>query len=211
MKVIIISGGKPPSKELIVSEMESDSVILCADSGADCLYSYDITPDYLIGDFDSINKNVLEYYKSKDTIIEKFPIEKDYTDTQLALFKAIDLNASKIIFLGCTGSRLDHTLGNITLLLQCMEKRIDAYIVDDNNRVFITDKCLELSGSCGDKFSLLAYNIPVKDLCITGAKYELSNYYLDIGDPLTLSNEFVKEKVKIIFKSGKLLIMKSRD
>lgn len=211
MKAIIISGGKAPSKELIMSNIEPGCVILCADSGADYLYSYGITPQYLMGDFDSIDEKILSYYKATECIVERFPKEKDFTDTQLALFKAIECGASKVVFLGCTGSRVDHTLGNITLLLQCLEKNIEAYIADDNNLIFMVNKPIELKGRVGENLSLLAYNAPVSNLCISGAKYELKNYYLEVGDPLTLSNEFLKETVNIRFTSGKLLVMRSRD
>lgn len=211
MKAIITAGGKAPSRELLMNELEPECIIICADSGADYLYSYGIVPNYLIGDFDSITEEILAYYKNTDCVIQRFPKEKDFTDTQLALYKAIELGASTIVFLGCTGSRLDHTLGNITLLLQCLEKNIDGYIVDDNNIISLTDQSVDLVGRSGENFSLLAYNCTAHNLNITGAKYELNNYDLQIGDPLTLSNEFLKEKVNISFKAGKLLIMRSKD
>ena len=56
MKVIIISGGTPPSKELLIKEIRSDTLLIGADSGANCLYFYNIKPDLLVGDFDSIDK-----------------------------------------------------------------------------------------------------------------------------------------------------------
>jgi thiamine pyrophosphokinase len=211
MKAIIVSGGKAPSKELIIREMELGCIILCADSGADYLHRYGIIPHYLMGDFDSIDKNILEYYRGTECTVERFPKEKDFTDTQLALFKAIECGVSKVVFLGCTGSRVDHTLGNITLLLQCLEKNIEGYIADDNNLIYIVNKPIELRGRIGENLSFLAYNAPVSNLCISGAKYELNNYYLEIGDPLTLSNEFLKEIVNVSFTSGKLLVMRSRD
>lgn len=62
MKAIIVSGGSAPSRKLIEEEIDEDSILICADGGANCLYEYKIIPDYLIGDFDSIDKNVLTFF-----------------------------------------------------------------------------------------------------------------------------------------------------
>lgn len=211
MKAIIVSGGLPPSKELIEEELKGEAVVICADRGANCLYKYNIHPDYLLGDFDSIDITVLDYFEKQNCTILRYSKDKDYTDTQLALFKAKEIKAAEIVFLGCTGTRVDHTLGNLGLLLDCMKSGIPSYIKDDNNVISITDKSIELYGDKNDYFSLVAYNSPVIGLTISGAKFNLNDYLLNIGDPLTLSNEFLDTQVKIRFKAGILLIIKSKD
>lgn len=211
MKAVIISGGTPPSEELLKTELEENCVLICADSGANCLYHYNITPNYLIGDFDSISREGLEFFSRKHCIIEKYPIEKDYTDTELAMLKALNLKADKIVFLGCTGTRLDHTFGNLGLLLKCLYNNVEAFIKDNNNTITMVNHGLSLNGRKGDKFSLFAYDEPVIDLDIDGSKYNLNKYFLKIGDGLTISNEFSNTEVKINFKSGNLIIIKSRD
>lgn len=211
MKVVIVSGGSSPSLELIIEELEGEASIICADSGANCLYRYNIVPNYLVGDFDSVEPSVLDYFERQNCSILKYPKDKDYTDTQLALYKAKELGASEIVFLGCTGSRIDHTLGNLGLLLDCLKNEITAYIKDDNNVISITDKDVELTGNKGDYFSVISYNSSVEGLTISGAKFDLKDYLLNIGDPLTLSNEFIDTKVSIHFRKGVLLIIKSKD
>lgn len=211
MKAIIIAGGTPPSKELFIQELSEPSVLICADRGADCAFKYNIVPDYLLGDFDSIDKKILDFFSKQKCTIDYFSKDKDYTDTELALIKAKELKVSKITFLGCTGSRLDHTLGNLGLLLKCLKNNIEAYIKDDNNTICIVNKSIQLKGKTGENFSLLAYDTPVTGLTIEGAKYNLYNYDLNIGDGLTISNEFLECKVNINFGSGNLLIIKSMD
>ena len=66
MKVVIISGGAPPSKELLTKEITKDTFLIGADSGANCLYQYNIKPDLLVGDFDSIDEDILDYYKKNN-------------------------------------------------------------------------------------------------------------------------------------------------
>jgi thiamine pyrophosphokinase len=211
MKVVIVAGGEPPSEELLLEELVHSSYLLCADSGANCLFKYGINPDYLMGDFDSIDKEVYEYFIEKQCNIETFKKDKDYTDTKLAVLKAIELGASEIVFLGCTGSRLDHTLGNLGFLKECLKLNIKATLKDAKNSIEISDKPLIINGMLGQYFSLLAYSECVKDLTIKGAKFELIDYDLKLGDPLTISNEFSNQNVEINFSSGEVLIIFSKD
>lgn len=208
MKAIIIAGGTPPTKNLIIKELTADSIIIAADSGADCLKKYKITPDYLIGDFDSIAQKTLDYCVKNNTAIEQHPCNKDLTDGQLALKKALALKAKKIIFLGCLGgARVDHLWGAIGLLAKCTDLNIDAAMKDEHQTLKLLKKSTIISGSPGSVFSLQAYGNTVKNLSIAGSKYPLHNYPLKMGDALTLSNEFLKKKVAIQFKSGRLLLI----
>jgi len=211
MKAVIVSGGNAPSHELIKSELINSSILICGDSGANCLKEYKIEPSYLIGDFDSVKPNVLEYFKNKKCIIEKYPENKDFTDTYLCMEKALNNGADEIVFLGCTGTRIDHTLGNIGLMLKCVRNGVKAYIKDDNNTIFITDKPIVLSKTNSKYFSVYAYSEKVECLTIKNAKYPLTNYNLTIGDPLTISNEFLDGDIIIEFKSGLLLVMICKD
>jgi thiamine pyrophosphokinase len=211
VKVTIVSGGTPPSLNLLKSELKSSSLLICADGGANCLYNYKINPDYLMGDFDSIDSNVLEFFKNSGTIIEKYPEEKDFTDTEAVFYKAVEKNADEIVFLGCTGTRLDHVMGSIGMLKKSLDYGIKSYIKDENNSIELIDKESVIKGKRGEIFSLYAYCDVVEDLSIIGAKYELNNYKLKLGDSRTVSNEFMDEDVKIVFKSGQILLFRSKD
>jgi len=211
MKVIIISGGKPPSKELLMQEVTKDTFIIAADSGADCLYDYNIMPDLLLGDFDSIDKKILDYFKKSNSTIDIYPPEKDYTDTEIAVKKALSMKPDEIVLLGCTGSRIDHLLGNIGMLKICMINGVNASIKDENNNIRLIDASTSLSGSVGEIFSLQAYGDEIIDLTIEGAKYPLNNYNLKIGESITISNEFTRSIVGLKFKSGTLMIILSTD
>lgn len=211
MKVVVISGGKEPSKELLMNEIKKCDFLICADSGANCLYKYNLKPDILLGDFDSIDSEVLEYYKNNCVNVLKYPKEKDFTDTELALSEALKFNINEVVFLGCTGTRLDHLFGNMGLLLRCVKKGIKACIKDDNNIIFIIDKTSTLNGEEGEMFSIQAYMNEVKNLSIEGAKYPLNGYNLKFGDPRTVSNEFLGGSVKISFEKGYVIIFKSKD
>jgi thiamine pyrophosphokinase len=208
MKTIIIAGGTPPTKKLITKETAKNTLIIAADSGANCLWQYKITPDYLIGDLDSINYQALNFCLNKDVIIEHYPSDKNFTDAELALKKAVKLGVKKIIFLGCLGGkRVDHLLGALGLLDECAKLNIEATLKDDYQTITLLKKSTIIHGKVGQRFSLQAYGEIVKHLSINGSKYTLKNHSLKMGNALTIANEFRKKKVKIKFSTGKLLMI----
>jgi thiamine pyrophosphokinase len=211
MKVIIISGGNPPPQELLMKEITEDTFLIGADSGANCLYNYNIQPDLLVGDFDSIDKKVLDYFKKNNCIIDIYPTEKDYTDTEIAVKKALCMKPNEIVFLGCTGSRVDHLLGNIGMLKICLENGINASIKDENNNIRLIDASTSLKGTVGEIFSVQSYGDEIVGLTIEGAKYPLNDYNLKIGESITISNEFVTPQVELKFKTGMLMVILSSD
>jgi thiamine pyrophosphokinase len=211
MKVVIVCGGKPPSKTLLQSECKDAEFLICADSGANCVYDYRMKPDYLVGDFDSINSEVLEYYKSIKVNLETYPSEKDDTDSEIAIQKAEELGAEDIVLLGAMGNRLDHIFGNIGLLKISMEKDMNAKLKDEYNELYLVSKGCVIKGKYGEIFSLQAYGSKVTNLSIKGAKYSLAEYTLHIGDPITISNEFLDKDVTIEFDEGILMVFFSKD
>lgn len=212
MKTLVVCGGTAPSFDMLKAEIEDSDSIICADSGGNYLYKHKIIPDYLIGDFDSINPMALEYFSiSSKCNITKYPKDKDFTDAYLALQKAIEIGSDKIVFLGCTGTRIDHMLGNLAILKVCMDNNITAFIKDEHNTIYITNKSIKLKGYIGQYFSLQAYGSLVRNLYVENAKFELHGYDLSPYDSLTISNEFLDSDVKISFDCGILLIITSKD
>ena len=211
MRVLIIGGGTPPSKELILKEYSQSDYVICADKGGEYLFKLALTPDLLIGDFDSIALDALSFFKNSEAIIETYPREKDYTDSELCVEKAISLGAEEVIMLGFTGTRIDHLLGNIGLLEKCLKMGIEAYIVDDNNKVYLAGGAVRLKGNVGAYISLQAFTGEVRGLTLRGVKYPLENYDLKPWSSYTVSNVIMKPEVTIDFKEGILIIIESRD
>lgn len=210
MKAIIVAGGTPPTKELLTQELTKKSIIIAVDSGADCLWRYKITPHYLLGDFDSISPKILDFWLSKNIPTTCYAPEKDFTDTELALKKACELKVKEITFLGCLGGkRVDHLLGALGLLNECLDLNITASLKDEQQIISILKQSTMIHGETGAMFSLQAYGGTVKKLSITGSKYTLKNYSLKVGSSLTLSNEFQNKnkRVTIKFSSGRLLLI----
>ncbi|WP_160690298.1 thiamine diphosphokinase [Clostridium sp. C2-6-12] len=207
----IISGGNPPSEKLLRDYLSRVNFVIAADKGCECLYNYNIIPDLLIGDFDSANKEILNKARLKIKEILEFPPEKDYTDTEIALMEAVKRGAEKIYLFGATGTRMDHTLGNIGLLLIAKEKGIDLEIIDDNNRIYLGHNKMILHGSYGDNISFHALSDKVTNLEIIGGKYILESYDMSLLAPRAICNEFIDTPIEISYDSGELLILHSRD
>ena len=83
--VIFLNGEYKYSQEFMDRLVSKDVICFCADGGANFAFQYGKVPEMIIGDLDSIEKKVLEYYKSKNVLIKKFPRDKDFTDFELIL------------------------------------------------------------------------------------------------------------------------------
>lgn len=210
MKALIISGGTPPTEKLLLEEIKNSDILIGADKGCETYFKYGFTPHYALGDFDSID----DFYKEKlkNTKVIKYNSEKDNTDSEIALLKAIELNADEICILGVTGTRLDHVLGSLGLLNIALDNNVKCYIRDTNNLIMLTDKDTTLSNKKYRYISFQAFREDVKNFSITGAKYEVKDNILSFGDGKFVSNEFLGNKeMDITFKNGKILIIYSKD
>ena len=211
MKAIIVTGGNKPSKKLLNSYIKSGDLIIGADKGSEYLYDYEIMPNIILGDFDSISEEKLKKIEEKQVEIIKFPTEKDYTDTEIAIMEAMKRGADTIYLFGGLGTRADHSLGNIGLLLTTKNKGARLLIVDDHNKMYLADKNMSLNGSQGEIISFHALSDVVKGFEIRGAKYNLNSYDMHLLDPRAVCNEFIDTPINIKYESGELLIIHAID
>lgn len=211
MNIAIVSGGTAPSESLLISYLEKVDFIIAADKGSECLYKYNIVPDLLLGDFDSTKKEILDNMKLQAKEVLEFPPEKDYTDTEIAIIEAVKRGADKIYLFGATGSRIDHMLGNIGLLLKTQRKGVILKIIDDNNKLYLAKKKMTLIGKYGENISFHALSEKVTNFKIKGAKYNLENYDMSLLDPRAICNEFIDTPIEISYEEGELLILHSID
>lgn len=211
MKAIIVTGGNKPSKKLLNSYIKSGDLIIGADKGSEYLYDYEIMPNIILGDFDSISEEKLKKIEEKQVEIIKFPPEKDYTDTEIAIMEAMKRGADTIYLFGGLGTRADHSLGNIGLLLTTKNKGARLLIVNDHNKMYLADKNMSLNGSQGEIISFHALSDVVKGFEIRGAKYNLNSYDMHLLDPRAVCNEFIDTPINIKYESGELLIIHAID
>jgi len=212
--VLIISGGKSCDGAIsLLMQNKKYSLIIVADSGLVSAERLGIVPDYILGDFDSVSRPLLERYKTLSSQIISYPPEKDMTDTQIAIELAISHNPAWIDICGATGSRVDHMLANIHLLLMPLRVGIDACIYDDNNKIYLRNKSFTImkDEQYGSFVSLLPFTDEVYGITLEGFKYPLYDYTLSNGSSIAISNEIAQAEGRVFFKNGILLVVESRD
>lgn len=189
-------------------------ILIGVDRGLAFLYRQQIMPTHIVGDFDSIEPAVIKYYRNQTEIpIREFNPVKDASDTEIAVRLAVELGVSELWILGATGTRLDHVMANIQVLKIALDAKIKAYILDPNNKIYLTEKEAVISRekAYGQYFSVFPLGGEIKDLSITGAKYPLENYTVYPYDSLCVSNQIAGEEARIQFQGGIAILMETRD
>lgn len=211
MKGLIICGGSIKDTEYMKKYIKNIDFVICADRGG--LYAKDmgILPDLLLGDMDSIPHDVLEEYKEKGVDMRLYPSEKDMTDSEIAVLRAVDMGADELVIMGALGSRLDHTMTNICMLKKLVNANVRATIVNENNEITLIKDEIELEKDPEYRLSLLPLTQKVEGVTLVGLKYTLEDGTLEMGASLGVSNEFEDDIARITIRDGLLLVMKSKD
>lgn len=211
MRAIIITGGSVSDYGFYKELFKDDDIIICADGGIRHLNEFKVSADYFLGDFDSCDfekESKSKYIKNAEII--RFKCEKDETDTEIALNLAIEKNCDEIVMIGAIGTRFDHTLSNVFLLKKALLNGIDAQIIDEHNKIRLTDKPISLEYEKNAYLSLIALE-KTEGLTLKNLKYPLDNYTLETGTSRGISNEFTEKNAEISFKKGLLVVMITRD
>lgn len=222
--VLIITGGHLNMEfaDYYRKTLSMDKVF-AVDKGLEYADQLGIVPDYIIGDFDTVDCKLLAKYEKQiveheiDAVLERHPAKKDASDTELALRAAVSLGAKQITIIGATGTRIDHVLANLGLLLQAEQQGVEVSIVDETNRIrLLSDYGLrELEvlrqEQHGNYISLIPLTEQVKGVTLEGVMYPLYQTTIYAGSSLTVSNQIVEEKLRVTLENGKMLFIESRD
>lgn len=216
MKTLIITGGNIENDfALSFIKKQNPDYIIGVDRGLKFCYENQVTPDYIVGDFDSLPPEILEWYKKESKIpIREYNPVKDATDTMIALDKAIRKKSSEIWILGGTGTRLDHVFANIHILKNAWNAKIPAYLVDSRNIICLPVErnfTLKKSSQHGKYVSFFALEGEVEGLVLRGFKYPLDGFCLNNLESLGVSNEILEEEAEISWEKGILLMIQSKD
>ena len=196
---LIIIGGYINFEKINVSAEKYD-IVIAADSGYLSAAKLNITPDIIVGDFDS---SALPHYKAK---IITAPAEKDETDTMLACTVATKRGVNAITIIGGTGGRADHFLSNLFWLEALKDKNIPVTLTDGENTLqIISDETVSVEQKNG-YFSIFA--LDTCTVTISGCKYPLNDYILRRTIPFAVSNEVTGEKATVTVK-GKAILCES--
>jgi len=205
-KIAIIANGYVKDKKFHKDLLKDTDIIICADGGADNAKEIEVTPDYIIGDLDSVSKSSIEFFKDKSKIVKDN--NQDSTDLEKALSLAETLNPSELLITGAIGDRIDHTLANIMCLTK-IKSNVKAQIIDEKNIIELVESSADLVGDKNDIVSI----VPLTDiltLCYTGLKWNVENLDTNLGW-FGISNRLEGKNANISFSKGKILLIRVRE
>ncbi|WP_106767752.1 thiamine diphosphokinase [Paenibacillus faecalis] len=209
-RVLIFTGGNLSTQLLEV--IQNDDYIIGADRGALFLIENGIKPHISVGDFDSISSDQLHTVTSMSgKVIQCDPIDKNLTDTELAFDVALELAPAEIMLLGGTGTRIDHTLANIHMLLRGVQHHVQCSMLDEHNHVTLTGSTCNVEDRGFTYVSLLPLTPEVTGINLEGFQYPLHNATLKIGQSLGISNRLAGSTGTVKIEGGLLLIIQSKD
>ena len=210
-RIIIFANGELPDLEKARSLLQRDDYIICADGGTRHALALDIKPDLIIGDMDSAEKEQLQKFREAEVSMELFPHDKNETDLELAIHRAVEMNPAQIIIIAGLGGRLDQTLANITLLTDIRLSNIDIRLDDGVEESLLCRDQVQVRGRTGDIVSLIPWGGAVSEVQTTNLKWPLHRETLYPDRTRGISNEMLGESATISIGSGLLLIVHRRE
>lgn len=209
-RVVIVAGGTMTAE--LLNLLDEEDYIIGADRGALFLISHGIIPDLSVGDFDSVSPEEYEaIQKGSKEIMGCDPINKDLTDSELALDLALGLQPESILMTGVTGSRLDQTLAAIQMMTRAQQRQVNCTIVDTHNYITLTGSQAVVEDRGYTYVSLLPLTPEVTGITLEGFQYPLDNATLKLGQSLAVSNRLLGASGTVTIESGLLLILQSKD
>ena len=205
---LLVGNGEPPSRQLFEFLMRERPLLLCADGGADIVLEYGFTPDYIVGDLDSVSAGGLGQM-AMDRLI-KMDADDTGTDLQKVLRHAVDLGVGAAVLVGFTGRRTDHTLWNLALL-KSFAHRMDLCMVDDHCDIRLIDASVAFSAPIGLKLSFCPLGGPAHRIQTAGLRFPLNEESLIPGERDGISNEVVEDPVTVTVGGGDLLLVIQRE
>jgi thiamine pyrophosphokinase len=204
-KCIILANGKPPKKNIITFFQKNGyDTVICADGGANSANKLGLIPDYIIGDLDSVDKNVLNKYRTKSKII--YIKRQNDTDVEKCLKFAVKNKYTDALLVGVTGNRLDHTYCNLGIVIKFFNQ-INISIVAENSYLKAYKGRLELETFKGETVSLYGFDRKTK-ISSRGLKYPLKNTALPFGEKESTSNIATSNSLQLTISNGIIFVIR---
>lgn len=202
-RCVIVGGANINNYDFIREKLSADDYIIFCDSGLKHMENLRVQPSLIVGDFDSHENPHLDV----ETIV--LPCEKDDTDTVYAVKEAIKRGYDNFLLIGVVGARLDHTLGNVSILLYLDSLGKKGCIIDDYSEMEIVSNEPAYIEDSYSFFSLLNISGTAKGITIENAKYPLENGEITCEYQYGISNEVLcGETAKVSVDKGRALLIK---
>ena len=216
-RVVVCSGG--PSKEVVDFKQlpfHTDEVIFIgADRGALHLIEQGILPNEAIGDFDSLTQKEQSFMKKKIQKVTELQMEKDETDTHIAILLALEYKPDEIIVTGVTGGRLDHYEAALHDICRFqLENPTITFAIQNNQNIiqFLSSGIHTIDFDSHYKYvSFFSFGKQVENMILNGFLYNVEDEYINVGNAKFTSNELKDRTGTISFTAGICLMIRSSD
>ncbi len=202
--VVVLGGRDRDPDEFYASQIERSSILVAVDSGAEILMRLNLVPDLLIGDMDSISDLSLSWCSKRGTRIERFPVEKDEPDTELALEELVRLGISRVILLNFNGNRPDHFIATL-MLMYGLSDSLDIEARSSSLNIGIARHKKTIDAVVGEIWSILPIGQKETVVTLDGFKYPAINKEFSHTKPVGISNVAVADRVTISVVCGAAL------
>jgi thiamine pyrophosphokinase len=186
--------------------------VLAADGGANSALACGLPPDLVVGDLDSIAAETLAALRAAGTPLEEHPVDKDATDGELALRRALAWGATRITVVGALGGpRVDHALANVLLLARPELAGVAVSLLDNANEVMLLrgGERVGWTGAIGELVSLLPLSGPADGIWTRGLRWPLTGDRLEFGATRGVSNEAIAPAVEARLDHGQLIVTRA--
>ncbi|MCT4594894.1 MAG: thiamine diphosphokinase [Anaeromicrobium sp.] len=211
MRFLIIANGTIDDLNFLKDLMDESDFVICADGGARYLSKIFKIPNVIVGDLDSIDEKSRIEFEKKGVKFFKFPPKKDFTDMELAISYALNKGAKEMIITGGIGTRMDHTIANVTLLLPLAKKGIKAKIVNEKNEIMVVLNREVINCDKNKNISLIPLTKKVEGITLKGFEYPLYKEDILMGSSRGVSNKLKDSSGIITIEKGHLLLTISED
>ncbi len=201
-KAVIFTGGSGPNLEIIKDILDDTEIMIAADSGWDLAAAMGIEPDYYIGDMDSLRDHE-GLGKIKKSRIIRYPEDKDYTDTELAIKFIEDKDFRDIVLIGGGGGRIDHLMAIISIFNR---KTKPSEWFTAFERIIYADTEYDAKCSIGQTVSVFSCGRDDAVVSSEGLKWELENFQINPGQ-FSISNVAMRESVSFRILKGSVFII----
>lgn len=190
--------------------LQPGDFLIAVDGGARHLAALGLLPHLLIGDLDSLIPTEVDALETAGVPVQRYPVEKDETDLELAIQAALQRGAPRLLLVGALGGRVDQTLANIFLLTSPLLAGLDARLDDGIEAVSVIREHAIIHGRAGDTLSLLPLGGPASGIITSGLRYPLHAETLFPDHSRGVSNEMLADRAEIHLDEGALLCVHTR-
>lgn len=209
-RAILLLNGEIEKKGLVLSFLSTSDTVLCADGGAKYAFQWALTPNLILGDFDSIDSGVRDHFESLKIPFERFPEHKNATDGELLIQRALTLGYNDLILIGALGGRVDQLLGHFTLLERFSRTGARLRIITPSEEI----ECIRTRRKCDNLTGYTASIIPATSratVTLHGFEYPLTRRTIQRGSTLGISNSITKKRAQVEVHSGAVFLIISKE